>query len=83
MAAGPPAVIGFDLEWKPSFQKGAPPNKAALVQLAYYCQVSRLLEPAAWSFCETVRVEGKLAHSSRCHACNRPSLQLQDCRGCN
>jgi len=39
LAAGPPTVIGFDVEWKPSFVKGSPPNKAALVQLAYACEV--------------------------------------------
>lgn len=38
MAAGPPIVIGFDVEWKPTFIKGSPPRKAALVQLAYACQ---------------------------------------------
>jgi hypothetical protein len=38
MAAGPPSVIGFDVEWKPTFVKGSPPRKAALVQLAYCCQ---------------------------------------------
>lgn len=39
MLAAGPTVIGFDVEWKPSFVKGAPPNKAALVQLAYACRV--------------------------------------------
>jgi hypothetical protein len=38
MAAGPPSVLGFDVEWKPAFIKGSPPRKAALVQLAYACQ---------------------------------------------
>lgn len=26
-------AIGFDIEWRPSFQKGVPPHKAALLQL--------------------------------------------------
>jgi len=28
-------VLGFDLEWKPNYQKGVPPNKVALVRLCY------------------------------------------------
>jgi hypothetical protein len=39
LAAGPPGAVGYDLEWKPSFVKGAPPRKAALLQLAYQTQV--------------------------------------------
>ncbi|KAH9487102.1 Werner syndrome ATP-dependent helicase [Psilocybe cubensis] len=31
-----PQVLGFDLEWKPNFRKGAPENPVALVQLSNY-----------------------------------------------
>jgi hypothetical protein len=47
LAAGPPGVVGCDLEWRPSFTKGAPPNKAALIQLAYACKVCVTCHPPA------------------------------------
>jgi hypothetical protein len=42
-----PCVFGFDVEWKPSFLKGQPENKVALIQLAnneviYLLQVSAM-----------------------------------------
>jgi hypothetical protein len=60
MLAAGPTVIGFDVEWKPSFVKGAPPNKAALVQLAYACRVG----------------EHTLGPDQRVHACPYVTLGL-------
>jgi hypothetical protein len=40
-------VIGFDAEWKPSFVKGQPPRKVALLQLCYCQQDGRDTIPAA------------------------------------
>ena len=42
-----PCAFGFDVEWKPAFQKGQPENKVALIQLAnneviYLLQVSAM-----------------------------------------
>jgi hypothetical protein len=42
-----PCALGFDIEWKPVFQKGQPENKVALIQLAnneviYLLQVSAM-----------------------------------------
>lgn len=42
-----PCAFGFDVEWKPVYQKGQPENKVALIQLAndeviYLLQVSAM-----------------------------------------
>ena len=42
-----PCAFGFDVEWKPVYQKGQPANKVALIQLAndeviYLLQVSAM-----------------------------------------
>ncbi|KAJ1406604.1 Ribonuclease H-like superfamily [Sesbania bispinosa] len=39
-------AIGLDVEWRPSFQKGAPPNKVAVMQIcgdASHCYVLHLI----------------------------------------
>lgn len=34
------AILGFDTEWKPNFEKNKPRNKVALIQICYKIEMN-------------------------------------------
>ncbi|GAX73880.1 hypothetical protein CEUSTIGMA_g1330.t1 [Chlamydomonas eustigma] len=79
-----PVVIGFDIEWRPSFTTGVPPNRTALMQLCF-CHGT---EPSALGTCEvpatlqpsTLSTSTSTLHSGPKIGCLADSMPPPECR---